>query len=587
MVAAFGNFACRFMRLGGKMTDKRILIIFVLSKERKKAHDFLTGAFSNIFNDIVFVSERHLQGCITLSQFCGDFSRITSGFDKIYFISDGLMPLTNQLNEVFAFMESGTGIISLWSVADIYGDIANATPEGIPFFLCVDSCSNDFGAIAEGIAKADSLNKITSLLCGYITEKSFFTAWTMSNNLKENASVPLAFNAEKYLEMGFPFLPYMFFKLDRMEFIKYGTDNVPSEVFKSLIIDREKRECLLEYFAEECDASRLKDLLQLNFIVTGNNNGTLPACGKYAVFVHLYYESFFERYIEYLNSAASFCDVFISVNTEEKKARLLSMAGSTLKSRLIVIICENRGRDLSALLVAFRPYTTKYEYFCFLHDKSSHENESETVGRAFSDCMWDNLLGDGIIPEVLSFFEENPHIGLLVPPTPYWGVYLGLKSDFWTVCHNKTLELSKLLGLSVEISGSINPAALGTAFWCRTEALLPLLEYPWRYEDFDEEPLKIDGTIGHALERILPYAALDRHFLTSWIISEKFVPRILESHLHLTERQMRDFKRCPIPSAAGKTSEQIGVRGALCAFGESAVLLLKSFGRFFNKRLSK
>lgn len=569
------------------MTDKRILIIFVLSKERKKAHDSLTEAFSNVFDDIVFVSELHLQGSISPSLFCSDFSRITSGFDKIYFVSDGLMPLTNQLNEVFAFMENGSGIRSLWSASEIYGDIANLIPEDIPFFLCADSGSDDLGAIAEGVAKADSLNKITSLLCGYIAEKSFFSAWTRANNIKGNVNIPFAFNAEKYLEMGFPFCAYGFFKLDRMDFIKYGTDNVPSEVFKRLISNHKSAGCLLEYFAEECDASRLKDLLQLNFFAMENHNGTLSACGKYAVFVHLYYERFFERYIEYLDSAANFCDVFISVDTEEKKARLLSMANSTLRDKLTVVICENRGRDLSALLVAFKPYTTKYEYFCFLHDKSSHEYEAETVGRAFSDCMWDNLLGVGIIPEVLSFFEENPYIGLLVPPTPYWGVYLELKSDFWTVCYDKMPELSKRLGITVKIDKEINPAALGTAFWCRTEALLPLLEYPWRYEDFDEEPLKIDGTISHALERILPYAALDRHFLTSWIISEKFVPRILESHLHLTERQMRALKQCPIPSAAGKTPEQIGVRGALCAFGESAALLLKSFGRFFNKRLSK
>ena len=569
------------------MADKRLLAVIVLSKERIKSLDYLTEAFSESFDNIIYVSERHFQGSISPSLFCSDFQRITDGFDKIYFVSDGLMPMTNRLNEVFAFMENGTGIRSLWSAAEIYGDIANLTPEDIPFFLCVDSGSDDFGAITEGIAKADSLNKMTSLLCGYIAEKSFFTAWAGANSLKENVNIPFVFNMEKYLETGFPFLPYGFFKLDRMEFIKYGTDNEPSEVFNSLITDREKRERLLEYFAEECDASHLKDLLQLNFIVTGNNNGTLSACGKYAVFVHLYYESFFERYIEYLNSAANFCDVFISVNTEEKKARILSMANSTLRDKLTVVICENRGRDLSALLVAFKPYTTKYEYFCFLHDKSPHEYEAETVGRAFSDCMWDNLLGNGIIPEVLSFFEKNPYIGLLVPPTPYWGVYLELKSNFWTVCYERTLELSKRLGLSVKISDGINPAALGTAFWCRTEALLPLLEYPWRYEDFDEEPLKIDGTINHALERILPYAALDRHFLTSWIISERFVPRILESHLHLTECQIRSLKQCPIPSAAGKTAEQIGVRGALCAFKESTALLFKSFGIFFKKRLLK
>jgi lipopolysaccharide biosynthesis protein len=48
---------------------------------------------------------------------------------------------------------------------------------------------------------------------------------------------------------------------------------------------------------------------------------------------------------------------------------------------------------------------------------------------------------------------------------------------------------------------------IGTMFWSRTKALVPLMELNLRYQDFPEEPLSIDGTMLHALERLLPFIA--------------------------------------------------------------------------------
>lgn len=571
------------------MAEKRLLIILVLSGKRKKALDTLVGTLSGCFDNTVLVSDSGLENSISSELFCRNLPMITDGFKKIYFVSDKIMTCTDSLDEVLVFFENGVETRSLWSGTEIYGEYDHkSTREKFPLFLCVDCASENFKTIADVFPKADSIEEMVSFLSVFSVRESYFSYWVSNVFPSKDNIIPFCFNAYEYLRAGFPLFPCVFFELDRMEFIKYGTDNMPSMVFKRLSTNRARAECLLEYFAEECDASQLKSLLQLNFIVSPKGEYKPPENEKCAVFAHLYYERYFDRYLKYLAAAAIYCDIYVSVNTEEKKALLLSMAGSIPKSRLTVVIAENRGRDLSALLVAFKPYITLYEYFCFLHDKSAHKYEAETVGRAFSDCMWDNLLGNGtVIPEVIAYFEENPFVGLLVPPTPYWGVYMDLKSNFWTVCYGKTLELSERLGLSVKISNEINPAALGTAFWCRRDALAPLSEYPWSYEDFDEEPLEIDGTLGHALERIFPYVALHRRFLTAWIISKDFLPRILESHLLLTEQQMRRLKECPVPYAAGKTANRIGLKGALVIFKEASALLFKSFVKFFIKHFHK
>ncbi|MEO5581730.1 MAG: rhamnan synthesis F family protein, partial [Saprospiraceae bacterium] len=45
---------------------------------------------------------------------------------------------------------------------------------------------------------------------------------------------------------------------------------------------------------------------------------------------------------------------------------------------------------------------------------------------------------------------------------------------------------------------------MGTMFWARTESLLPLFNLKFDWESYPDEPIPEDGSILHALERILP-----------------------------------------------------------------------------------
>ena len=58
--------------------------------------------------------------------------------------------------------------------------------------------------------------------------------------------------------------------------------------------------------------------------------------------------------------------------------------------------------------------------------------------------------------------------------------------------------------------------AVGTVYWSRVDALRKLFEYEWKYEDFDMEPLAEDGTLSHAIERILEFVARDAGYESKW-----------------------------------------------------------------------
>lgn len=48
-----------------------------------------------------------------------------------------------------------------------------------------------------------------------------------------------------------------------------------------------------------------------------------------------------------------------------------------------MIVIQNRGRDVSALLVATKKFIMNYDYVCFMHDKKVTQLKPETIGYGF------------------------------------------------------------------------------------------------------------------------------------------------------------------------------------------------------------
>ena len=65
-------------------------------------------------------------------------------------------------------------------------------------------------------------------------------------------------------------------------------------------------------------------------------------------------------------------------------------------------------------------------------------------------------------------------------------------------------------------------APLGSEFWVRTDAMKTLFAHDWEYDEFPEEPVAIDATVLHAIERLYPFAAQADGFFTGWLLSDSF-----------------------------------------------------------------
>jgi lipopolysaccharide biosynthesis protein len=135
-----------------------------------------------------------------------------------------------------------------------------------------------------------------------------------------------------------------------------------------------------------------------------------------------------------------------------------------------------------------------------LHSKRSLLIDDAALGENWREFLWQNLLGDlyPMMDIILERFDENRSLGIVFPEDPHL-------SDW-----DDNLEIGSGLANRMGIGEPLPPFfdfPIGTMFWARPKALEPLFELKFGWEDFPEEPLPYDGTMLHALERLLPLVA--------------------------------------------------------------------------------
>lgn len=258
---------------------------------------------------------------------------------------------------------------------------------------------------------------------------------------------------------------------------------------------------------------------------------------KAAVIIHLHYLDTLDIYLKYMQALPLDMDFFLTLSNQELK-EAVEKSEISRRENFRIITKQNRGRDVSAFLVACRKEILAYEYICFLHDKKEYlEIDKEDMAK-WIRCLWENMIGSTeYIRNVLQTFDRNPRLGLLVPPLPMSEHFRMLYATSWGINYDETEALASKMCLKCNLDRSKPPITLGTVFWAKVTALRKLFELDWKYEDFDEEPRKkSNGTITHAIERILAYVAQDAGYETGWVMTDRYAAEMLENMQEVLEK---------------------------------------------------
>lgn len=268
-----------------------------------------------------------------------------------------------------------------------------------------------------------------------------------------------------------------------------------------------------------------------------------------AFIYHVYFMDLLEDTCHYVASLPEETDLYIT-STEDKIPQIreyMQQHGISHQATFIPVI--NRGRDVSALLVAACPVVLsgKYDVIGFAHDKKSSQNQENghhgTESQGFAYKLMENTLGsEAYVKNILTLFAENPRLGQVTPPPPYHALYFAhtIPHD-WGANYEITKELLEdRLVIHVPLSPTKPTAsAIGSCYWFRVEALKPLFEYGWKYEDFlPEGQMGEDGTISHAIERANGYICQSRGYYPAWVLSDRYARIEVDSLFYTTAMMM-------------------------------------------------
>jgi len=222
--------------------------------------------------------------------------------------------------------------------------------------------------------------------------------------------------------------------------------------------------------------------------------------GRVGLHLHLHYGDLAREFAVLLTKADHAIDLFISVDSEESLSEVRAHFAAYGHGQVELRKVPNRGRDLGPLLTEFggRLRNGGYDVVGHFHGKKSLQFPP-AFGEAWRRFLVQTLIGDAPnLAKVLGLFADDPVLGL------------AFAEDHLPVGWGENLAPARSLADRMKIK-PVLPAVpifpVGTMFWARPEVLAPLWELGLDWPDYPREPLPDDGTLLHAIERMLPALA--------------------------------------------------------------------------------
>jgi glycosyltransferase involved in cell wall biosynthesis len=218
---------------------------------------------------------------------------------------------------------------------------------------------------------------------------------------------------------------------------------------------------------------------------------------KVALHCHFHYPELAGDFRRRLDLNETKVDVVLTTD-ETGKASRLRQAFSGYRGKCEIRVTPNRGRDIGPFLTSLSAdlLSGQYDIWGHLHAKRSLSTDKD-MGEAWRNFLWDNLIGEEhqMLDLAAKAFDTHPRLGLLFADDPH------LVS--WNANRPIAEGLARRMGIEDGLPDYFD-FPLGTMFWIRPDAIRPLTDLNLQLEEFPPEPIPYDGSILHAIERLIP-----------------------------------------------------------------------------------
>lgn len=224
---------------------------------------------------------------------------------------------------------------------------------------------------------------------------------------------------------------------------------------------------------------------------------TAGAAGRCALHIHAYYPELLPRMLQGLLLNQARPELLVSVTSDSAQRQVLEQLAGYPR-RVVVRRLENRGRDLAPLFTGFRDEIVgRYDIIGHMHTKKSPYNGD--FGARWVEFLCENLLGGRapMLDLILARMAGDAGIGMVFPDDP--------RAEGWRANRRFADALARRMGWQDLPDSFWFP--MGSMFWARVHALEPVWGLDLGWEDYTPEPVPLDGSMLHALERVLGLCA--------------------------------------------------------------------------------
>ena len=243
---------------------------------------------------------------------------------------------------------------------------------------------------------------------------------------------------------------------------------------------------------------------------------------RVGVHLHLHNMTLASEIVRYLQDFPTFFDLYITITDAASAQTARHLFGRSFipnADAVMILPVQNRGRDVAPWVLGMRPFQDKYELFCHIHAK---ESRYVSFGNGWRTYLFDNLIHCDAVRDILDLFQAYPQLGCLFPP-PYEKLRsfmvsrdispAGLKGEM-----NLASALLRRMGLHTEICRSEIFFPMGNMLWYRPQALRQLFTCNLSLEEFAPEPLGVEGSLAHAIERLPAVMATKNGYRTGTFV---------------------------------------------------------------------
>ncbi|MFT9460154.1 MAG: glycoside hydrolase family 99-like domain-containing protein [Acetobacter orientalis] len=220
------------------------------------------------------------------------------------------------------------------------------------------------------------------------------------------------------------------------------------------------------------------------------------------IHIHLFYVDMIDEVVTYFSNIPYKFDLYISIVKNHENIDIINIFRNSLPQaqKIIIRIVPNRGRDLAPFIIEFGEILSKYDICGHFHTKKSLHNKN--LSGWFKD-IYTLLLGapgssggrvveffNALMKDVKIVYPEGRN-EFFKDPKGWGGNYINAKKI-----------IQKYTNLSIK-NFPLVEFPEGSMFWARSKNLKEFLSMRLTYNNFPPEPIGVDGTLAHTLERLI------------------------------------------------------------------------------------